>query len=81
VRVLGAVPDGLACAFAYRRCSDHAFTKTGQAISVDISDCASGLSVTQAAYCSDSDTVTVSVRQSGVPFAIAVTLARQATCA
>jgi len=59
-------------------CTDHAFSKSGQAISVDISDCADGLAVSQAAYCSDSDTITVTVRDSHLPIPVSVTLARSA---
>merc|ERR1712056_146275 len=72
-------------------CADHAFTKSGQAIATDLSDCLpSGVTVPSVKYCSDSDTIAVTVKDKTVPIPITATLSKvscdssddseQATC-
>merc|ERR1711972_747808 len=62
-------------------CADHAFTKSGQAITTDLSDCLpSGVTVPSVKYCSDSDTITVTVKDKVVPLPITATL-KKVSCA
>jgi len=61
-------------------CSDHAFTKSGQDVSVDLSDCLpSGITVPKLKYCSSSDTIAVTVKDKAVPIPISTTL-KKVTC-
>jgi len=60
-------------------CSDHAFTKSGQDIKADLSDCLpDGITVDAVKYCSDSDTVAVTVKDKAVPVPITATLKKVA---
>lgn len=62
-------------------CSDHAFTKSTQDIKVDLSDCLpSGITVPAVKYCSDSDTIAVTVKDKAVPIPITATL-KKVPCA
>merc|ERR1712003_135307 len=58
-------------------CSDHAFTKSGQEISVDVSDCVpSAITVSDVKYCSDSDQIKVTVKDTTVPLPISALLSK-----
>merc|ERR1712066_586500 len=58
-------------------CSDHAFTKTGQEISVDVSDCVpSAITVSDVKYCSDSDQIKLTVKDKSVPLPISALLSK-----
>jgi legumain len=60
-------------------CSDHSFTKSGQDVSVDLGDCLpTGVTVPKLKYCSDSDTIAVTVKDSAVPLPISTTLKKVA---
>lgn len=60
-------------------CSDHAFTKSSQDITVDLTDCLpAGITVPAVKYCSDSDTITVTVKDKAVPLPITATLKKVA---
>jgi len=62
-------------------CSNKAFTKSGQAISTDLSDCApKGITISAVNYCSDQDTVKVTVKDDTVPLPISATL-KKVACA
>jgi len=62
-------------------CSSKEFTKAGQTISTDLSDCVpSTVSLSEIDYCSDQDAIKVKVKVSGVPFAI-TTAATRVDCA
>jgi hypothetical protein len=62
-------------------CADHSFTKQGQEVAVDLSDCLpSGVTVPDVKYCSDSDTITVTVKDAAVPLPITATL-KKVSCA
>jgi len=62
-------------------CSDHSFTKSGQEVKTDLSDCLpDGVTVPDVKYCSDSDTITVTVKDSVVPLPITATL-KKVSCA
>merc|ERR1712139_44986 len=61
-------------------CKGKAFTKSGQEISPDISDCLPKvIAVQKVEYCSDSDTVSVTVKDSKVPIPVSATL-KKVTC-
>lgn len=56
-------------------CSNHAMTKAGQSITSDLSDCVPSLAdVSSIKYCSDSDTVAVTVKVKAIPIPISATL-------
>jgi len=56
-------------------CSNHAMSKAGQAITSDLSDCVpSAIVVSSIKYCSDSDTVAVTVKVKALPIPIKATL-------
>jgi len=58
-------------------CADHSFTKSGQEISVDVSDCApSAITVSDVKYCSDSDQIKVTVKDKAVPIPISALLSK-----
>merc|ERR1711959_130465 len=62
-------------------CSDHSFTKSGQEVTTDLSDCLpDGVTVPHVKYCSDSDTITVTVKDKAVPIPITATL-KKVSCA
>jgi len=62
-------------------CADHAFTKSGQAITTDLSDCLpSGDTVPSVKYCSDSDTIAVTIKDKNVPLPITAAL-KKVSCA
>merc|ERR1719281_2174411 len=62
-------------------CRDHSFTKSGQEISVDVSDCLPhAITVSDVKYCSDSDQVKVTVKDKTVPLPISAMLSKT-TCA
>lgn len=61
-------------------CADHAFTKSGQDIKGDFSDCLpSGVTLETVKYCSDDDTLTVTVKDKTVPLPISAQL-KKVTC-
>merc|ERR1719443_2654101 len=58
-------------------CKDHSFTKSGQEISVDVSDCVpSGITVSDVKYCSDSNQIKVTVKDKAVPIPISALLSK-----
>lgn len=58
-------------------CSDKPFSKDGQDITTDLSDCQpSGISIPSIKYCSDQDSVQVTVRADAVPIPVKATLSR-----
>jgi len=58
-------------------CSNKDFTKSGQDITTDLSDCQpSGISIPAIKYCSDQDSVKVTVRADAVPLPVSATLKR-----
>lgn len=59
-------------------CKNHAFTKSGQEITVDLSDCLTAATVKSVKYCSDTDTIAVTVADNAVPLPIKATLAKVA---
>lgn len=62
-------------------CKDHSFTKSGQEISVDVSDCVPhAITVSDVKYCSDSDQIKVTVKDKTVPLPISAMLSKT-TCA
>jgi len=62
-------------------CTDHSFTKSGQEVSVDLSDCLpKDITVPDVKYCSDTDTLSVSVKDKNVPLPIKATL-KKVSCA
>jgi hypothetical protein len=62
-------------------CADHSFTKSGQDVTVDLSDCLpSGVTVPKVQYCSESDTIAVTVKDKAVPIPITATL-KKVSCA
>jgi len=62
-------------------CANHAFTKSGQAITTDLSDCQpDGISITKVLYCSDQDTVKVTVKDDTVPIPVTATM-KKVDCA
>jgi len=62
-------------------CSNHDFTKSGQAISTDLSDCQpDGITISKVLYCSDQDTVKVTVKDQTVPIPVTATL-KKVDCA
>merc|ERR1712217_847756 len=61
-------------------CADHQFTKTGQDIVADLSDCLpDGITLESVKYCSDSDSVAVTVKDKKVPLPIKTT-AKKVPC-
>merc|ERR1712072_366475 len=62
-------------------CSERSFTKSGQAVSVDLSDCLpTGVSVPHVNYCSDSDTLGVTVKVDALGMSLPATL-KKVSCA
>merc|ERR1711977_226250 len=62
-------------------CKDHSFTKSGQEISADGSDCVPhAITVSDVKYCSDSDQIKVTVKDKIVPLPISAMLSKT-TCA
>jgi len=62
-------------------CSNHGFTKSGQAITTDLSDCQpDGIAISKVLYCSDQDTVKVTVKDTTVPIPVTATL-KKVDCA
>merc|ERR1711920_992035 len=58
-------------------CSKHSFTKTGQGISTNLTDCLpSDVALSSVKYCSDQDTISVTVKDKSAPFPITAQLAR-----
>jgi len=58
-------------------CESKPFTKSGQDISTDLSDCApSGITIPTIKYCSDQDTVKITVKDTAVPLPISTQLKR-----
>jgi len=58
-------------------CDQKPFTKSGQDIATDLSDCApSGITIPTIKYCSDQDTVKVTVKDTAVPLPISTQLKR-----
>jgi len=50
-------------------CEDHSFSKSGQEIAVDVSDCApAGITVSDVKYCSDTESIKVTVKDKAMPF-------------
>merc|ERR1712048_658231 len=55
-------------------CADHQFTKSDQAISADLSDCLpDGVTLESVNYCSDSDAIEVTVKDTKFPIPIKTT--------
>merc|ERR1712232_272143 len=60
-------------------CAKHSFSKSGQDVNVDLSDCLpDGATVPSVKYCSDSDTIAVTVKDKTVPLPITATLTKVA---
>lgn len=58
-------------------CKDHKFTKSGQEIKVDVTDCVpSAITVSDVKYCSDSDQIKVTVKDKAVPLPISAILSK-----
>lgn len=58
-------------------CTGKSFTKSGQDLSVDLSDCLpSKVTISSVKYCSDSDAIRVTVKDSSVPIPISATLSK-----
>merc|ERR1711964_893683 len=58
-------------------CSKHSFTKSGQQISTDLSDCLpTDVAVSSVKYCSDQDAISVTVKDKSVPLPITAQLTR-----
>jgi hypothetical protein len=58
-------------------CTGKSFTKTGQDLTVDLSDCLPDkVTVSSVKYCSDSDSIRVTVKDSSVPIPISTTLSK-----
>lgn len=58
-------------------CDSKPFTKSGQDIATDLSDCApSGITIPEIKYCSDQDSVKVTVKDTAVPLPISTQLTR-----
>jgi len=58
-------------------CADHSFTKSGQEISVNVSDCVpAGITISDVKYCSDSDQIKVTVKDKSVPIPISALLSK-----
>jgi len=50
-------------------CNDHSFSKVGQEIAVDVSDCAPAeITVSDVKYCSDAESIKVTVKDKAMPF-------------
>jgi len=62
-------------------CINHSFKNSGQEISVDLSDCLpKDITVPDVKYCSDTDTLSISVKDKHVPIPIKATL-KKTSCA
>jgi len=62
-------------------CANHGFTKSGQSIVTDLSDCQpDAISITKVLYCSDQDTVKVTVKDNTVPIPVTATM-KKVDCA
>jgi hypothetical protein len=58
-------------------CTGKSFTKTGQDLAVDLSDCLpEKVTISSVRYCSDSDSIRVTVKDSSVPIPISATLSK-----
>jgi len=58
-------------------CSGKPFTKSGQDLALDLSDCApSGITISEVKYCSDQDTIKVTVKDNAVPIPISAVLSK-----
>merc|ERR1712000_565583 len=58
-------------------CSKHSFSKSGQEITTDLSDCLpSDVAVSSVKYCSDQDAISVTVKDKSVPLPITAHLTR-----
>jgi len=58
-------------------CTGKSFSKSGQELSVDLSDCLpSKVTISSVKYCSDSDAIRVTVKDSTVPIPISATLSK-----
>merc|ERR1712183_621446 len=56
-------------------CTKHSFSKDGQAITTDLSDCLpKNVEVAKVKYCSDQDAIQVTVKDTKVPLPITATL-------
>jgi len=70
IEVVGAGIEGFTC-------SNKEFTKSGQDITTDLTDCQpSGISIPAIKYCSDQDTIKVTVKADAVPLPVSANLAR-----
>jgi C1A family cysteine protease len=62
-------------------CKGKSVSKSGQDLSTDLSDCLpSAVSITSIKYCSDSDTISVTVKDKSVPLPVSATL-KKTDCA
>jgi cathepsin L len=60
-------------------CAGKSFTKNGQDLALDLSDCApSGITISAVQYCSDQDTIKVTVKADAVPLPISASLSKTA---
>jgi ribosomal protein L24E len=70
IEVVGAGIEGFTC-------SNKDFTKSGQEIATDLTDCQpSGISIPAIKYCSDQDSIKVTVRADAVPLPVSATLTK-----
>lgn len=61
------------------KCADHAFTKSGQDITADLSDCLpAGITLDSVKYCSSTDQIHVVVKDKAVPIPFGATLSKVA---
>lgn len=68
IEVVGAGIEGFTC-------SNKEFTKSGQDITTDLSDCQpDGISIPAIKYCSDQDTIKVTVKADAVPLPVTATM-------
>merc|ERR1712170_217143 len=60
-------------------CTNKEFAKGGQDITTDLTDCQpDGISITAIKYCSDQDTIRVTVKDDTVPLPVSATMSRVA---
>jgi hypothetical protein len=59
-------------------CTDHKFTKSGQEISVNVTDCVEGVQLSDVKYCSDQDISVLTLSYIGVD--LTATLKRSTPC-
>lgn len=71
--------DVIASGYKSLSCAGRHFTKKGQSISADLGSCLpSGATISDLKYCSDSDSIVVTLKDSAVPLPLEVTLTKAA---